>query len=276
MSERSAGSRSCSVLVGGVGELFQGDLDVGRLAAERLQDEAVARLVFVEELHYGAVAVVQRLQELGVDSMILVGAVRRGRSPGTVHRRLVRPPVLRDDELQAAVGDAVTGYVGINLIVEVATGLGALPQRTVVFEIEPEHVGPGEGLTRSAMAGLDTAVDLVRAEIQRNPLLGLAADLRGLTLGTDRLEPSRGLSIMSELLGELELLEREARWGRTFSQRDHLRLAISAGQLSDGMDHQDWGLWWALIEELDRLEAIESVRHPASGADPVDRAPSPN
>ena len=126
-----------SLLVGGVGELYQGDLDIGRLAAERLADEACPPRVLVEELHYGAIAVVQRIQELRVDSMILVGAVRRARTPGSVTRRLVVDPKLADAELQAAVGDAVTGYIGIDLIVEVAAGLGALPGRTVTIEVEP-------------------------------------------------------------------------------------------------------------------------------------------
>lgn len=249
-----------STLVGGVGELFQGDLDLGRLAAEQLHDESRPPLVLVEELHYGAVAVVQRLQELSVDSMILVGAVRRARSPGSVHRRLVGPPTLSAIDLQAAVGDAVTGYVGIDLIIEVATGLKALPRRTVVVEVEPEHVGPGEGLSARATEGLDRAVSMVRTEIRRTPVLDLAEELRVLTVGTDRLEPSPALTTMTALLGQLELLEREARWGRAFSLRDHLRLAIAAGETSDGMDHRDWGLWWALIEELDRLEAVESVQ----------------
>jgi len=25
------------------------------------------------------------------------------------------------------------------------------------------------------------------------------------------------------------------------------------------MDHRDWGLWWALVEELDRLETFEAL-----------------
>lgn len=251
-----------STLVGGVGELFQGDLDLGRLAAERLQDAARPPDVLVEELHYGAVAVVQRLQEIGADSMILVGAVRRGRIPGTVERRLVQPVELGPGELQAAVGDAVTGYVGMDLIVEVASGFEALPRRCVVVEVEPEYTGSGEGLTVSAAAGLDRAVDLVRVEIDRTPLLDLAEDLRGLTGGPERperLEPSKALTIIRALLAELEMLERDARWGRTFALRDHLRLAIAAGETSEGMDHRDWGLWWALIEELDRLGAGESL-----------------
>jgi len=247
-----------STLVGGVGELFQGDLDLGRLAAERLQDAARPPDVLVEELHYGAVAVVQRLQEIGADSMILVGAVRRGRIPGTVERRLAQPVELEPAELQAAVGDAVTGYVGMDLILEVATGFGALPRRCVVVEVEPEYTGSGEGLTASAAAGLERAVSLVRTEISRTPLLDHAEELRATIADSDRLEPSTALTVMNELLGELDILERDGRWGRSFALRDHLRLAIAAGETSDGMEGRDWGLWWALIEELDRLGADEA------------------
>ena len=66
-----------TVLVGGVSELFQGDLDLGRLAVARLLDEDLGPGVLVEDLHYGAVAVAQRLEEVRPDTLVLVGAVRR-------------------------------------------------------------------------------------------------------------------------------------------------------------------------------------------------------
>lgn len=85
------------VLVGGVGQLYQGDLDLGRHAIEALAGEDLGRGVRVEDLHYGAVAVVQRLQELRPAALILVGAAQRGRAPGSVHRRSIEgvdlPPV---------------------------------------------------------------------------------------------------------------------------------------------------------------------------------------
>ncbi|MGH9281391.1 MAG: hypothetical protein ACRD0S_00475, partial [Acidimicrobiales bacterium] len=73
-----------AVLVGGVGELYQGDLDLGRVAVERLAQEALGDHVAVEDLHYGAVAVAQRLEELRPAHLVLVGGVARDRAPGTV------------------------------------------------------------------------------------------------------------------------------------------------------------------------------------------------
>jgi hypothetical protein len=248
-----------TVLVGGVSELFQGDLDLGRLATQRLQLEKLGSDVVVEDLHYGAVAVVQRLQELRPDVLVLVGAVVRGRRAGAVERRRVDPPALDPAQVQAAVGDAVTGYVHVDLVVEVAAGLEALPARTVVIEVEPARVGSGEELSDEAAAGLETALDLVRDEVRRAPLLQLAHELRPLVT-EPRLQPSTALTAMRELLDELDRLDCDGTWGATFALRDRVRRAIGSGLPSEGMDHRDWGLWWALVEELDRLQTADATR----------------
>lgn len=249
---------SADVLVGGVSELFQRDLDIGRLVVERLGEEDLGPGVVVEELHYGAIAVAQRLEDLRPSSLVLVSAVARGRAAGTVERRRLDPPALTPADVQLAVGDAVTGYVHPDLVVEIASALGALPARTVTIEVEPEVVGPGEGLSGSATAALEVALELVRVEVRRAPLLALAAELR-LSLEGERLESSTALAALRELLAELVHLDRDGRWGHAFALRDRLRLGIAAGASSEGMDPRDWALWWALIEELDRLGAAEAV-----------------
>lgn len=154
-----------TVLVGGVGELYQGDLDLGRHIVERLAQEGLGADVLVEDLHYGAVAVVQRLEELRPDLLVLVGAAQRGRVPGTVERRPIDGVDLPVSELQRAVGDAVTGYVTVDLVVQVAFALGALPAHTVAIETEPVRLGPSDHLSGEVAAALDEVVELVRAEL---------------------------------------------------------------------------------------------------------------
>jgi hypothetical protein len=154
------------VLIGGVGQLYQGDLDVGRLLVEELGEHDLGPGVVVEDLHYGAVAVVQRLQELKVQALVLVGAEQRGRRPGTVDRRVVIPEDQPVERVQAAVGDAVTGYVGIDLIIEVAHALGVLPSHTVAIEVEPVLTVSSEALSNEVTSVLGDLVDLIRAEVQ--------------------------------------------------------------------------------------------------------------
>ena len=250
-----------SVLVGGVGELFQGDLDLGRRAAERLASSHLASDVLVEDLHYGAIAVTQRLEELRPEALILVGAAERGRPPGTVERRWIEPFVPDAAEFQRSVEAAGTGHVSIDLLIDVAAGFGVLPRRTVAVEVEPARVEASDRLSNEAEVGLNEAVALVRVEAGRIPLFELADRLRDL-LGNGHLEPSPALEAMTDLLNELELLDREGRWGASLALRDRLRLRIAEGSTGEGMDHLDWSQWWGLIEELDRLQAIEASTVP--------------
>lgn len=156
-----------TILVGGVSQLYQGDLDVGRRAVAQLEDADLGTDVLVEDLFYGALAVAQRLEELRPDVFVLVGAERRGRPPGTVERRRVEPAEVAPDEFQASMADAGTGWVSIDLLVTVAAGLRALPSRTIAFEIEPATVAPTEQLSPQAANALERAVELVRVEVRR-------------------------------------------------------------------------------------------------------------
>ena len=156
-----------TVLVGGVGQLYQGDLDFGRRVVERLGGEPLEPGVVVEDLHYGAVAVAQRIEDLRPRSLILVGAAERGRVPGTLERRLIGGVERSVEELQESVGHAVTGYVTIDLVVEVAFALGVLPPRTVVIEMEPVVRGPAADLSERGEALLEEALGVVGEELRR-------------------------------------------------------------------------------------------------------------
>lgn len=245
-----------TVLVGGVGELYQGDLDIGRIAAERLAREDFGSEVLIEDLYYGAVAVTQRLEDLRPSALVLVGATARGREPGSVERRRIVAAAPDVGRFQTAVEQAGTGHVSIDLIVDVAASFEALPARTVTIEVEPVRTEPSESLSEEVGVALEHALELTRVEVARLPLLELADRLRRLVRG-DRLERSPALEVMRRLLAELELLDRKGRWGAAFARRDELRLRIASGETGEGMDHLDWSQWWGLIEELDRLQAVE-------------------
>ncbi|MFN2489510.1 MAG: hypothetical protein ABR529_07205 [Actinomycetota bacterium] len=246
------------VLVGGVGQLYQGDLDLGRLVVARLTGRALGRGVVVEDLHYGAIAVSQRLEDLKADALILVGAEERGRPPGTIERRRIRQVTVPPASAQAAVHDAGTGYVTIDLVVAVGAAFGALPDRTVTVEVEPASVQPSEHLSSAAGDALERAIEVVEREVRRTPLL-LLADEIGALVGDGRLKEAPALETMRALLTELRHLDDHGTWGAAFALRDRLRATIAAGLTGEGMSHLDWGLWWTLIEELDRLQPVEAT-----------------
>jgi hydrogenase maturation protease len=155
------------VVVGGVAHLYQGDLDLGRHVVERLAQEDLGRDVVVEELSYGAVAVAQRLQELAPATLVLVGAKARGRDPGTVERWQVTALPRTPEEVQRSIADAVTGYIDIDLVLDVCHGLGALPSETILVDVEPAAVEPATSLSPHAELAVERALELVRAEVAR-------------------------------------------------------------------------------------------------------------
>jgi hypothetical protein len=135
---------------------------------ERLAHENLGSGIVLEDLSYGAVAVAQRLEELAPRALVVIGAERReGRTPGAVDVHDLTALALSAEDVQRAVRDAVTGYVGIELLVAVAHGLGALPPQVVAVEIEPAHVESGRPLSAEALAGLERALELVRETVRR-------------------------------------------------------------------------------------------------------------
>ena len=244
------------VLVGGVGQLYQGDLDVGRRVVDVLAREPLGDGIRIEDLHFGAVAVTQLLEDVAPETLVLVGAEARGRPPATIERRRIEPAPRGVETLQAAVGDAVTGYVTIDLVIDVAHALGALPPRVLTIEVEPSRVDPSEALTPEVADVFDELLALARIEARRAPLFGVADRLR-VRLEEGRPDETPAVDALRELLAELRRVEEDTRWGRSFTLRERLRGEIAAGRTGEGMDHLDWSLWWALIEELDRLQTAD-------------------
>lgn len=245
-----------AVLVGGVAELYQGDLDLGRVAVERLAGADLGPAVLVEELSYGGLAVMQRLEDLRPGALVLVGATARGRPPATVERRRIHDPGRTPEEVQTAVAGSITGYVGIDLIVDVAAGFAALPARTVAIEVEPVRWEPSTSLTAEAEQALGHALAMVEEEVRRAPVLELADELRE-TAGDERLAQSPGRTALSRLLDALAAADEDGNWDRVHPLRDRLRESIQAGGEPEGMNALDWSLWWALLEALEALQAPE-------------------
>ena len=152
-------------LIGGVGYSYLRDGSLGPLVVAQLAREPWPDEVVVEDLSYGPIAVMQRLQDADPPfaRLVLVAAVRRGRAPGavTVYRWDGRLPDA--EEIQARVGEAVTGVIGLDNLLVVAGFFSALPDDVLVLEIEPEDEGWGEGLSDAAEAARRRVMETIRA-----------------------------------------------------------------------------------------------------------------
>src|SRR5215831_1764525 len=152
-------------LIGGVGYSYLRDGSLGPLVVDDLAREPWPDGVLVENLSYGPIAVMQRLQEAvpPFDRLILIAAVRRGRPSGTltVYRWDGRLPVA--EEIQARVSEAVTGVISLDNLLVIAGFFNTLPDEVSIVEIEPEDEGWGEGLSDAAELARGGVMETVRA-----------------------------------------------------------------------------------------------------------------
>lgn len=152
------------VLVGGVGYTCLRDLSFGPDIIRRLQEMLWPADVEVADLSESPVAVYQQLSEHLYDKVIFVGAIRRGRAPGTIRRYRPDSPLPAEEEIQARIGEGVSGTVDLDSIVIVCRYFKALPADTVVVEVEPEDDSWGEGFTPKVAASRTEVIELVRRE----------------------------------------------------------------------------------------------------------------
>lgn len=173
-------------LVGGIGYRHLRDHSFGVLVSDALARRAWPAEVSVEDLSYGPIAVVQRLEDEATDRalqrIVVVSAVERvGLEPGTLS--VYRwdgslPPV---DSIQTAVTEAVTGVIAMDNTLIVAKHFGALPRDVVVIEVQPDAHEFGDALTdavaqvfdRACRAATDAALDAAFAtRLSTSPLGG--------------------------------------------------------------------------------------------------------
>jgi hydrogenase maturation protease len=174
-SRRSQADRA-RILVAGVGYTCLSDLSVGPLLIERLQRQEWAAGVVVEDLSYGPIDVLFRLQASPpFRAAIFATAVHRGRPPGSVHRAVWAEPALPPDELQSRIAEAVTGVISLDNLLHILRHFGALPAEVVVLEVEPLSETWGLDLTAPVQAALVEVEERLRREVERIWAVGPAA-----------------------------------------------------------------------------------------------------
>jgi len=135
------------VLVGGVGYRFLRDGSVGPYMADELATGGTNG-VEIEDLGYHPVGFTQNLQDRpAYDRIVLVGAVARGREPGTVTAYRWDHALPSDKEIQERVSESVTGVISLDNLLIVTQAFGAFPDDVRVVEVEPADEGWGEGFS---------------------------------------------------------------------------------------------------------------------------------
>ena len=141
----------------GVGNRWRGDDGVGPRAVDELADAQVGEGIDLAVLDGEPTRLVDAWA--GRSEVVVIDAVRAGAPPGTVHR------------LDALAGDLAvapaSGTHGAGVAAAVALGraLDRLPDRLVLFGIEPAHMVHDAELSPPVAAAFDDLVRRVAEEV---------------------------------------------------------------------------------------------------------------
>ena len=102
--------------------------------------------VDIREMNWGPVAIVQDFQASvdKPDRVVLVGALDRGLSPGTVSRRRWVGGQLDSAAVQRRMFEAVTGVISLDNLLVIGTHFGIWPAETYSVELQWPESGLGD------------------------------------------------------------------------------------------------------------------------------------
>jgi hydrogenase maturation protease len=151
--------QSPKILVLGLGNTLLQDDGLGVRAVERLMAEY--DLPAEVEVLDGGVMGLDLLSHLeGVAALLIVDAVRAGLPPGT-------PIRLAGDAIPTALAQKMSMHqAGLQDLLAVSAFRGTLPQRVVLYGLEPEIIGWGNELSPNIAPQIDKLVDSVVQELR--------------------------------------------------------------------------------------------------------------
>jgi len=139
------------LLILGIGNPVMGDDGAGALAIERLMKERLPENVCLQEAGTPGWGLASWLE--GWNSVILVDAVEMGAQPGSWRRFQVdETRMLTQDRAYSLHESDLAGGLAL------ADALGMLPERLVIYGIQPARITPGEPVSDELDAPLDEIV----------------------------------------------------------------------------------------------------------------------
>jgi len=158
------------VLVSGIGYSNMSDMSFGRILLGELEKIDWSENVHVEDLNFGPIMIYQWLEEFPVkfDKAVLVSAAKRGREPGTLEVYRWQDPQPSEDEIQASIGEAVTGVLSLENLLIVCGHFGVFPEDVTIVEIEPQNDEYGLEFSPVVAAKVSEAIELVKREAARD------------------------------------------------------------------------------------------------------------
>jgi len=153
------------VLIAGVGHPNLKDLSFGQVLLPHLKKQKWAENFDLENLSFGAIAVLQWFQDFPgkYEKVVFVSAAERERrAPGTLDVYKWNFAPLNEEVVQECVAESVTGIISLDNLMMILQYFKALPPEVVVLDLEPIDSEIGFECSPEITARFDEFSEIVR------------------------------------------------------------------------------------------------------------------
>lgn len=163
----TAPSSADRIFVGGVGNPWLGDLDFGPQFIRRYYDIGWPPNVVMADAAVSAHRNLHQLQDHSPARVIFIAGWGRGDPHGTIRRYAPDQTPLDPEDVAARLGEAAGGIIDFDHTLIVARYYKALPDDTIIIEVEAENEEFTTEFSASVEACFEPVLEMVRAEIAR-------------------------------------------------------------------------------------------------------------
>jgi hydrogenase maturation protease len=146
------------VVVIGIGNDMRGDDGLGPAAVAEMAKTGIGATIELVALDGEATRLIDTWRDRHL--AVVVDAIVGGDTPGTIHR--VEAGI---DDLPHRSSGPSSHAAGVAEAVALGRALDRLPQRLMIFGVEPADLGPGPSLSVDVRAALPELIELIRHEV---------------------------------------------------------------------------------------------------------------
>lgn len=161
-------------LIGTIGYHNLGNHSIGPLLFSMLAAMDWPEHVQVEEMNWGPIAIVQSFQALErpYEKVILLAAMQKpGRNIGDITVfKWIGDQLPDTAEIQARVGDAVTGVISLDNLLVIGEYFKIWPQEVYVVDVEPGPEKAGTGLTEEVATAVPDVIRQLKTIADGHPV----------------------------------------------------------------------------------------------------------
>ena len=153
------------IFIGTIGYHILSNHSIGPILLPQLQQQNWPEGVFVDELNWGPIAVVQQFEatKIPYDRIILLTAIERPtRNIGDINVFQWQGGLPDEKQIQACVGDAATGVISVENLLVIGQYFKIGPKEVFLVDVEPGPEKAGEHLTEAVAIKVPQVIQAIQ------------------------------------------------------------------------------------------------------------------